>query len=236
MLQFAEDIVAHAKENPQEEVCGFIIQRAEGMLEAVRATNIWPEPSKGFQIDPVELLKQQARGRVLAIYHSHPYDPALASLDDRKYSEEHGLPYFIYSLPDNQLRAYVPPNMKRDPIEGRVYFPLVYNCLTLCVDYYREVLGIYLEPLEMEYTEDSLMNRKLMDYIKRNGFERFMDKPQAGDIIIMTIHSGIPDHAGIYVGHSEMLHHRLNHRSERTPYGGIWEKATTYFLRHSSKI
>lgn len=234
-LDFIEEITQEAWKNPQEEICGFVVRRAEGMLEALPAKNQHPQPGGDFMIDPQELLEAKKFGRVVGVYHSHPKDPAIASPNDIANSEELKLPYFIFSLVDKRFIAYVPKSMERDPLENRIYIPLVYNCLTLCHDYYQQVLGISLTPLNMELNEDARMNVKLANLIKENNFER-MGSPQEGDIVVMNTHDTVPDHTGIYTGHGEILHHCVNRRSERTPYGGLWKKSTCFFLRHKSRI
>jgi proteasome lid subunit RPN8/RPN11 len=75
--ELLDEIVAHALEDPGNEVCG-VVAVEEGPVRAVRvlrATNIHASPLK-FEIDPKELLRLylgiEADGHALgAIYHSH---------------------------------------------------------------------------------------------------------------------------------------------------------------------
>ncbi|MBI0320618.1 C40 family peptidase [Streptomyces javensis] len=42
----------------------------------------------------------------------------------------------------------------------------------------------------------------------------------------------MPNHAGIYLGDGQMLHHLYGRLSEAAPYGGMWSERTRYIVRH----
>jgi [CysO sulfur-carrier protein]-S-L-cysteine hydrolase len=73
-----DEIVAHALEDPLNEVCGVVGMDGGSPARALRvhrATNVYASPMK-FQIEPGELLKlwnacEQDGGELGAIYHSH---------------------------------------------------------------------------------------------------------------------------------------------------------------------
>lgn len=234
-MEFIDNIIKQANANPREEICGFVIQRALNMLEAFPTANAAENREEHFQILPQELLRAKNTGNLLAVYHSHWDRPAIPSEADISNSEEIGLPFYIYSLLDQRLVCYVPSTLEKLSVVDRPYLPLVYNCMTLCIDYYEKTLGIPMTKLETDYSETFVMSRKLMDYAKSNGFVRMGD-PRPGDIVVMNLNNSVPDHTGIYLEHGDLFHHLLERRSERTVYGGIWAKATCYFLRHSSLL
>jgi proteasome lid subunit RPN8/RPN11 len=83
------EIVAHALEDPANEVCGVVAVSEAGTPEAtrvLRATNVHASPMK-FEIDPRELLELYSsiedQGDALgAIYHSHVRSPPYPSQTD----------------------------------------------------------------------------------------------------------------------------------------------------------
>ena len=73
-----QQLISWAKEAAPDEACGVIV---EG--QALRLTNVSPEPEAYFHIDDEELMSvYRAIGVPSAIWHSHPNgDPAPSSAD-----------------------------------------------------------------------------------------------------------------------------------------------------------
>ena len=76
-------IVAHARRDAPNECCGLLVGRPGEILEAVPASNAAPDPTRRYEISPVEYFAQIKRCRrisaaqsesfaVLGAYHSHP--------------------------------------------------------------------------------------------------------------------------------------------------------------------
>jgi hypothetical protein len=51
-------------------------------------------------------------------------------------------------------------------------------------------------------------------------------------MILMQIRSPVTNHAGIYLGDGQMLHHLHGRLSETVPYGGMWAERTRCIVRH----
>jgi len=73
----------HARRDSPHECCGLLIGTAGEVLEAVPTTNVAADPSRRFEVSPVEHLAQIRRCReraahgaaglaVVGVYHSHP--------------------------------------------------------------------------------------------------------------------------------------------------------------------
>jgi proteasome lid subunit RPN8/RPN11 len=121
-----DELVAHALEDPRNEVCGVVaIEPGEakvGMpaeragaraVRALRATNIHASPLK-FEIDPDELLKLwnvcQGIGDMGAIYHSHVRSKPYPSQTDVKFAANWpGLEWVIIGLTGErpEVRSYL---------------------------------------------------------------------------------------------------------------------------------
>jgi [CysO sulfur-carrier protein]-S-L-cysteine hydrolase len=101
-----DEVVAHALEDPANEVCGLIAVTDDGERTAtgvLRATNIHHSPMK-FEIDPMELLalhnKIEDQGQALgAIYHSHVRSPPYPSQTDVNFARSWpGIEWLIVGL------------------------------------------------------------------------------------------------------------------------------------------
>jgi proteasome lid subunit RPN8/RPN11 len=113
-----DEVVAHALEDPANEVCGLIAVTDDGERTAtgvLRATNIHASPMK-FEIDPMELLalhnRIEEQGQVLgAIYHSHVRSPPYPSQTDVNFARSWpGIEWLIVGLADGrrpEARSYL---------------------------------------------------------------------------------------------------------------------------------
>ena len=76
-------IVAHAKRDAPNECCGLLVGRSGEILEAIPASNGADDPTRRYEISPVDYFAQTRRCRninaaqnetfaVVGAYHSHP--------------------------------------------------------------------------------------------------------------------------------------------------------------------
>jgi proteasome lid subunit RPN8/RPN11 len=114
-----DQIVAHAVQNPAEEVCGLLLGRVGSIETVLPAANIALDRARKFELDPAVLLQahRAARGdgpAVLGHYHSHPTGRAEPSVADADAAEP-GLFWLI--LGGDGARLFV---ARQDgPIHGR---------------------------------------------------------------------------------------------------------------------
>ena len=119
-------VVAHALEDPKNEVCGVVAVNAEGAgeervtsaVDVHRAVNVHASPLK-FEIDPAELLALyntiDERGLELgAIYHSHVRSAPYPSQTDIGFAANWpGVEWIIVGLKDGEapeVRSYLIEN------------------------------------------------------------------------------------------------------------------------------
>jgi proteasome lid subunit RPN8/RPN11 len=112
------EIVEHALEDPENEVCGVVGVEPGAPAQAVRvlrARNIHASPLK-FEIDPKELLQLylgiEADGNELgAIYHSHVRSPPYPSQTDINFAANWpGIEWIIVGLAtgaEPEVRSYL---------------------------------------------------------------------------------------------------------------------------------
>lgn len=98
-------IIAHAREGKPEEICGLLRGR-EGQVTGIhRCRNVAANPITDYEVDPQALLLQfeweDAGDSLIAIYHSHPADPAYPSASDAISAYYPDSVYLICSLLDD---------------------------------------------------------------------------------------------------------------------------------------
>ena len=113
-----EQIIAHALEDPKNEVCGVVAVDSATPPCAVRvhrAVNIYASPMK-FQIEPNELLRlwnacEEEGGTLGAIYHSHVRSKPYPSQTDVNFAANWpGVEWVIVGLAPGQepeVRSYL---------------------------------------------------------------------------------------------------------------------------------
>ena len=96
--EFKNEIINHAKEFPQEEVCGALILTKFDGPKIVRLKNYHEDKQNFFRVDPREFISLKRKGDIIALYHSHPDAKSTPSAYDKKISKELCVPFYIYSL------------------------------------------------------------------------------------------------------------------------------------------
>jgi proteasome lid subunit RPN8/RPN11 len=116
--ELVAEIVAHALEDPGNEVCGVVAVTEDDPAQArrvLRAVNLHASPMK-FEIEPRELLELygaiEAEGNALgAIYHSHVRSPPYPSQTDVNFAASWpGVEWIIVGLSastEPEVRSYL---------------------------------------------------------------------------------------------------------------------------------
>jgi [CysO sulfur-carrier protein]-S-L-cysteine hydrolase len=107
-------LIAQARKNPHEEVCGLLSGRDGEILEIFPATNAAEKPATSYEIGPREMFAsmrtlRRAKLDLLGIYHSHPRtinEPSPTDISTAFYQD---VAYFIASPDehaDRPVRAF----------------------------------------------------------------------------------------------------------------------------------
>lgn len=101
--ELANIIMAQAQQSPLHEICGLIGGQTGHAGYAYPINNIANDRTRRYQMDPREQINamRQMRDRdeeLIAIYHSHPYGPAIPSAIDIAEAEYPDVAYLIVSL------------------------------------------------------------------------------------------------------------------------------------------
>jgi [CysO sulfur-carrier protein]-S-L-cysteine hydrolase len=114
--ELLNELIAHVREDPTNEVCGVVAVEPGESARAVRvfrARNVYASPLK-FEIEPMELLKLsnacEELGRLGAIYHSHVRSEPYPSQTDVNFAAGWpGVEWIIVGLAggEPEVRSYL---------------------------------------------------------------------------------------------------------------------------------
>lgn len=201
-------VIALARENPTEEICGFIYC-TETEAHVLPCRNISPEPTEAFEIDPQDYIKARGLGRLYGVYHSHTNGSTAFSPDDLDTAEELGLPFYVCTAVGGWA-SYVPASYTV-PLTGASFAWGHADCLETVRTYYRQELGIHLTDYDRDETFATAAPNAILDHVEAEGFINL-----GGDIALAREHDVLlmrsdgrayPHHLGVCVGHSRLLHH-----------------------------
>lgn len=218
-----QQILAHAKACESQESCGFVIDTGQ-TIRYMPCSNIAYVPEEYFEISPDDWLKAQSQGEISALVHSHPGGQPILSEADRAAQYRTALPWWLVC---NQK---IVKFRNIEPLIGRSFEHGVMDCFTLLRDAYH-LAGVELENYarndEWWRTEQNLY----LDNMKKSLFFQVNDA-QPGDVILVCLGSDKANHAAIYCGGQQVLHHCPQRLSKRDIYSGYWLKYTHSIWRH----
>lgn len=223
-------IIEHAGREFPREACGLIIN-ARGHERYFACRNL-AENQRDFIMDPADYARAEDAGEVMAVVHSHPNAPARPSQADRVACEASGLPWVIYALPAGTWAGLTPAGY-RAPLVGRQFVHGILDCYSLVRDWYREERGVELPDFDRREEWWKKGDDLYMKNFSSAGFAPIpADAPLArGDVILMQLQAKVANHAAIYLGRDQILHHVMKRLSCREIYGGFWKKVTRLVVR-----
>lgn len=224
-------IFEHAKEVYPEECCGVVTQK--GRVQKYHALkNIHDKPEEAFEPDHAQYVEAIESGQLIAVVHSHTGDGAttLPSAHDSCMCNEFEIPYVIVSLPEGDLRVVYPETI---PLTGRPWSLGSYDCWGLIMAWHKEQ-GIILNDFRKQYEwwKDERGENLYEDNYLSEGFVPTGKDPEPGDMIIMQLQSNVWNHAGIYLGDNQILHHAFGQLSKSDIYSGWYQEKTVMVCRH----
>ncbi len=228
------DLLNHAHAEQPNECCGLVVQNGD-VLTYAPCRNSDAFPQNQFTIHPDDWATIEDSGNIVAVCHSHVNQSAQPSDADKLGCERSGLPWLIVSVPSGDAVTIEPCGFTPKLI-GREFVWGVFDCFTLVRDYYRDELAIELppnQPYEWNFWKKGL---DLYSCFEQFDFVEVTlnTEPQVHDIFLIQINSTVANHAAIYLGDGEILHHLEKQLSRRDVYGGFWQKHTRFVVRHQS--
>ena len=110
-----DKLVTHAISEQPSESCAMLFGKKVGdnwNVKEVFLTQNIDDSQTNFTISPEELLKgyqiaEKNQLEVVGIFHSHPNSDAIPSNTDKKFMQNNPVPWIIFSVVNNDLRAYL---------------------------------------------------------------------------------------------------------------------------------
>lgn len=237
-LETLEAAQAHAAKCYPQESCGLIVMAPDGE-RYVPCDNTHGKPTEHFRLSGEQFAEAEDIGEVKAVVHSHPNASGQPSHADRVQCELSELPWHILSVgmvdgkPTFGTPGYCEPCGFEAPLEGRQFAHGVLDCFTLFKNFLWREYGISVSNYEREddWWEKG-QELYSMERLNAEGFFQITDQIRRGDIILMNVRSKVANHAGVYLGDGQMLHHLHGRLSRRDNYGGYWAERTVYIVRH----
>ncbi|EON5586159.1 NlpC/P60 family protein, partial [Escherichia coli] len=158
--------------------------------------------------------------------HSHPGGLPWLSEADRRLQIKSALSWWLVCRGEIHKFRCVPH------LTGRRFEHGVTDCYTLFRDAYH-LAGIDMPDFERE--DDWWRNGQnlYLDNMAVTGFYRVpLSSAQAGDILLCCFGASVPNHAAIYCGNGELLHHLPEQLSKRERYSEKWQRRTHSVWRH----
>ncbi|WP_321866765.1 C40 family peptidase [Paraburkholderia tropica] len=237
-------IAAHAiAEYPRE--CVGLVVLVQGSETYMPCANWAATPSEQFVLAAKDYASAEDAGEIVALVHSHPGAAATPSAADKAVCEVSGIPVWVIvsvgvqgdgSIGVEDWFEFGPSNFIA-PLIGRQFVHGVHDCYAIVRDWYRLERGVVLPDFERRdaWWDDGASSLYLNNY-RRAGF---VDVGQGavievGDVLLMQIRSknNVPNHAGIYIGNGQFLHHMYGRLSGRAVWGGMWAQCLRTVLRY----
>ncbi len=231
-MNWKDAALAHAKDQDPKESCGLLLN-IKGKEKYFPCRNLSMTAFQCFIIDPEDYIKADNTGDIIAVIHSHPVTPPVASQSDKVACEQSGLVWHIVN-PKTESWGYLEPTGYKAPILGRQWAWGVTDCYTLVRDWYKEKLNIDLidwhRPTTLEEFNKNPMFEKCAE---KTGFRELRpdEKLINGDLLFMSIFSNNLNHVAIFVD-GDVLHHLTDRLSCIEPYSEWLLKCTGKRLRY----
>lgn len=227
-------ILEHAQAEDPRECCG-LIAIVKGRKKYFPCANLADTPDEHFVLKAEDYAAVEDQGEILAIVHSHPISNPQPSQADRVACAKTGLPWFIIN-PKTGGTSLTMPQQYELPYVGREFVFGVVDCYSLCRDWYSKEFDLQLTDYQRRDKFWERGENLYVDNFKSEGFRQVpFEDLQYGDMVLMQLGAALPNHAGIYVGDQQILHHVQGRLSSRDVLGGYYVKSTAMVLRHESR-
>jgi len=234
-MTWKQDALVHAKDQDPKESCGLLID-VKGKEKYYPCKNLSSYSQQCFIIDPQDYAKAEDSGKVLAVIHSHPVTPPVASQADMISCEESGLIWHIVNPKTEQWGFYKPSGYK-PPLIGRHWVWGITDCWSLVRDWYKEKLGITLRDWDRPTTPEEFIENPMFEKCAwRTGFRQLRpdEKLENGDLLFMSIMATGLNHVAIFLD-GDVLHHLADRISCKEPYNQWLLKCTGMRLRYAQE-
>jgi len=234
-MNWKETALLHAKDQDPKESCGLLLN-IKGKEKYYPCNNLSMTQHQCFIIDPIDYVKADNLGEIIAIVHSHPITPPTPSQADRISCEHSNLPWYIVN-PKTEQWADLKPEGYKAELCGRPWVWGITDCWSLVRDWYKEEKNIELVDYERSMTPEEFLENPLFEkYAKNTGFRELANDEalKKGDVLLMSILHPTLNHVAIFLG-DMVLHHLADRLSCKEPYSEWLLKCTGKRYRYASE-
>jgi proteasome lid subunit RPN8/RPN11 len=211
---------------PQEAVC---LLTNDGLVEL---ENISDTPSESYEsIIPPEMYND-----IIGIIHSHPDTDVRPSKQDCMTQLALDVPSGIVSVSVDSISVsfWAGDHLLEKSLLERPFHHVYYDCYSLIRSYYYQEKGITLKDYPREDDWWVLGENMYEDLFRDAGFSEVTTSGiEVGDVVFMKINSNTINHAGVYVGDDNILHH-LNGRLSRIDKYSTWARIVDKLVRYNN--
>ncbi|EPP8853274.1 phage minor tail protein L [Escherichia coli] len=223
-------MVTGMAEDLQSLVGGTVVRRKvyARFLDAVNFVNgnSDAEPEAYFRMSPEDWLRAEMQGEIVALVHSHPGGLPWLSEADRRLQVQSDLPWWLVCRGEIHKFRSVPH------LTGRRFEHGVTDCYTLFRDAYH-LAGIEMPDFHRGDDWWRHGQNLYLDNLEATGLYQVpLSAAQPGDVLLCCFGSSVPNHAAIYCGDGELLHHIPEQLSKRERYTDKWQRRTHSLWRH----
>lgn len=209
-------ILVTAMMSRTEEVCGVVIRTQDFRTHFLPMENVSENSKETFEISQKDWVDAESIGEIVAIVHSHPNGEPFLSGADRQMQIQTGLPW-ILAVGGRLKQFRCCPHLR-----GRVFEYGKADCGALIRDAFM-LMGVDLPDHKRGDIDDDAEHEYLRKHFERVGFVRVSDGLRGGDVIL-TSYGGHANHAALYLGDGQILHHAYNQLSRREPFNQWWSE------------
>lgn len=205
------------------EICGFILAGNNPDPFLFPCVNVSRDPAHSFEIGERDHIAALGRGRILAVYHSHPNSPGFSAGDancDLERAQRIALPFYLYTVATDTWEEYLPPSY-RPPLAGRDWVTGMADCYETVRVYFRHHHGLHMG----DYDRDGTVNLRdlILARFAAEGFHQVdITAAQIGDVLMFKSDRLLSNHFGVLTGPSQMLHHLQGGLSCVETVSGRW--------------
>ena len=233
-MTWKDQALVHAKEQDPKESCGLLLN-IRGKEKYHPCQNLAITSNQCFIMNPEDYVAADSLGEIIAIIHSHPITPPVASEADKISCEQSNLPWHIVN-PKTEQWGFCEPTGYKPEIIGQPWVWGISDCWSLVRRYYKEKLNIELRDWERPMTPEEFEADPMFDRCAwRTGFRelRNEEKLDTNDLLFMSVGGTGLNHVAIFLD-GDVLHHFRDRLSCKEPYNPWLLKCTGKRLRYAS--
>ncbi|UNK05849.1 C40 family peptidase [Psychrobacter raelei] len=217
-MTLKQQIITHAKQQYPNECCGLIVDGTYAPC-----TNVADKPTETFRISHDQWQPADI------VVHSHPQGQRYLSGADRQTQHKMRCDWWIAvnNNDDWEIIKYRYTPLLR----GRTFEYGKHDCYSIVEDAYM-LCGIKIMDYQRKGEAIEIADNAFLVNFPKTGFYQVeLSDMQSGDVILTSIR-GNANHASIYLGDEQVLHHPYGGLSRREGFCDVWHKAMHSVWRH----